>query len=94
VPGSEIEFEWDGENRRHLAAHGITPAEFEQLLTNDPLEMAYEMIDEEERYRSVGITARGRLLSAAWTIRDGRIRAITSFRASISDKKAFRERTK
>ena len=91
---AEIRFEWDTENRRHIAAHGVTPAEFEQLLNGDPLDVGYEMIGNEERCRSVGLTSRGRLLSVAWTIRDGKIRAITAFRASISDKRAFLERPK
>jgi hypothetical protein len=94
VASLEIEFDWDNENRRHLAAHGVTPAEFEQLLSNDPLDLAFEAIEDEERYRSVGLTRRGRVLSFVWTIRNGKIRAITAFPARVADKKAFRERTK
>jgi hypothetical protein len=33
-----IQFEWDDEHVKHLAAHKATPAEFEQVMTNDPLE--------------------------------------------------------
>ncbi len=87
-----IEFEWDDENRRHLSAHKVAPAEFEQLLNNDPLDLDYELIDNEERYRSVGFTNRGRLLSVAWTIRGGKVRAVTAFPASVSDRKAFLKR--
>ncbi len=89
-----IEFDWDAENKKHLAAHNVAPAEFEQLLDNGPLDVAYEVVNTEERYRSVGLTNRGRLLSAAWTIRNGKIRAITAFPASVSDRKAFLERSK
>ena len=53
-----------------------------------------ELVADEERYRSVGLTDHGRLLSAVWTIRDGKIRAITAFRATIADRKAFLENTK
>jgi uncharacterized DUF497 family protein len=87
-----IEFEWDDENKKHLAAHKVTPGEFEQLLNNDPLDLDYELIDNEERYRSVGLTRKGRLLSVAWTIRNGKVRAVTAFPASVSDRKAFLER--
>ena len=66
---SEIEFDWDDGNRKHLAVHEIAPAEFEQLLNNDPLDLDYELIDNEERYRTVGLTNGGRLLTVAWTIR-------------------------
>jgi uncharacterized DUF497 family protein len=87
-----IEFDWDDENKKHLAAHKVTPAEFEQLLNNDPLDLDYESIDNEERYRSVGLTSRGRLLSVAWTVRNSKVRAVTAFPASVSDTKAFLER--
>jgi uncharacterized DUF497 family protein len=89
---SGIEFDWDDESRKHLASHKIAPAEFEQLLNNDPVDLDYERIDDEERYRSVGLTNGGRLLSVVWTIRNGKVRAITAFPASVSDKKAFLER--
>ncbi len=89
---SEIEFDWDDENRKHLAAHQVAPAEFEQMLNNDPVDLEYDRIDNEERYRSVGLTNEGRLLSVAWTVRNGKVRAITAFPATVSDRKAFLER--
>jgi uncharacterized DUF497 family protein len=91
--GGEIEFDWDEANRAHLAVHKVAPIEFEELLNNDPLDLSYELTDGEERYRSVGVTGGGRLLSAVWTIRDGKIRAITAFRASVSDRKAYLGKT-
>jgi uncharacterized DUF497 family protein len=45
------------------------------------VDLDYELIDNEERYRSVGLTNGGRLLSAVWTIRNGKVRAITAFPA-------------
>ena len=91
VLAGEVEFDWDGENTKHLAAHKVTPAEFEQVLNNDPLDLDCELIDNEERYRSVGLTSRGRLLSVAWTVRYGRVRAVTAFPATVPDRKAFLE---
>lgn len=80
--------------RKHLAAHKVGPAEFEQVLDNEPIDLVFDIIDDEERYRSVGPTNRGRLLSVAWTIRNGKVRAITAFPASGSDKKAYLEKPK
>ncbi len=74
-------FDWDDENKKQLAAHKVTPADFEQVLNNDPIDLAYDLVNEEERYRSVGLTNGGRLLSVAWTIRNGKVRAITAFRS-------------
>ena len=91
---SRIEFDWDDENKKHLDAHKVAPAEFEQLLNNNPIELNLELIDNEERYRSVGLTNAGRLLSVVWTIRNGKVRAITAFPAGVSDRKAFLEKPK
>ncbi len=89
---SGIEFDWDSANRKHLGAHCVTPAEFEQLILNDPVDVDYDIINGEQRYRSVGITLQGRLLSAVWTIRNGKIRAITAFPASMRDRRHYLER--
>jgi len=87
-----IEFDWDEENTKHLAAHNAMPDEVEQVLNNEPLDLGYESVDEEERYRSVGLTNPGRLLSVVWTVRNGKVRAITAFPASVPERKAFLER--
>ena len=75
-----------------MAAHKVAPAEFEQLLNNGPLDLDYDRIDSEERYRSVGLTNGGRLLTVVWTIRNGKLRAVSAFPATVSDRKAFLER--
>ncbi len=90
----EIEFEWDDENQKHLAAHRVVPAEFEQVLLNDPIDLTFDWIRGEERYRSVGCTDGGRVLTVVWTIREGKVRAITAFPASLADKKVFLEKLK
>ena len=87
-----IEFDWDEENAKHLAAHNVMPDEVEQVLNNEPLDLGYELVDDEERYRSVGLTNPGHLLSVVWTVRNGKVRAITAFPASVSERKAFLER--
>jgi uncharacterized DUF497 family protein len=91
VPGG-IEFDWDDENKKHLNAHNVSPAEFEQLLNNNPIDLNFELIDSDERHRSVGLTKAGRFLSVVWTIRNGKVRAITAIPASVSDRKAFLEK--
>ena len=87
-----IEFDWDDGNTKHLASHGVTPTEFEQSMNNDPLDLDYEVINGEGRYRSVGITNGGRFLLVVWTVRHGKVRAVTAFTASVSNKKSFLER--
>ena len=84
--GGGIEFEWDDDNVKHLAAHRVTIGEFEQVMNNDPLDVDFDVIDNEPRYRSVGLTDGGRLLSVGWK---GKLRAVTAFPAGVSDRKAF-----
>jgi predicted DNA binding CopG/RHH family protein/uncharacterized DUF497 family protein len=87
-----IEFDWDRANIDHLAEHKVMPGEFEQLLNNNPVDLDFQMVDGEDRYRSIGLTDRGRLLTAVWTIRDGKIRAITAFPAGPAARKLFLEK--
>lgn len=87
-----IEFDWDAANTKHLAAHRVTAREFESVMRNSPMDLAYEVLGGEERYRSVGQTDSGRLLVAIWTLRDGKVRAVTEFPASATYKKLFPER--
>ena len=86
------EFDWDAGNTKHLAAHEVTAREFEAVMQNSPLDLAYEVVDGEERYRSVGVTDSGRLLVAIWTIRDGKVRAVTAFPAVATYRKLFPQR--
>ena len=56
------------------------------------MDVDYGLVNDEERFRSVGLTDQGRLLSVVWTVRNGKVRAITAFPASVLDKKAYLER--
>lgn len=78
---SELQFDWDEANTRHLQRHRVSRQEFEELLQNEPLDLEYETETGEERYKSLGATRRGRVLVAIWTVRRGRVRAITAYEA-------------
>jgi uncharacterized DUF497 family protein len=81
-------FEWDEANIRHLARHHVTPPEFEEAMLRDPLLLQYENVDAEDRWTALGATAALRVLVMAFTIREGRVRAVTAYSAS---KKLARE---
>ena len=85
---SELSFDWDDKNLKHLARHGVTRAAFEQVMGNDPILFDYQDIDGEDRWTGMGSTDRLPILVVAFTIREGRIRAVTAFLAS---KKRVRE---
>lgn len=84
-----IEFEWDEANTKHLAAHKVTPLEFEQAMTIDPEDVGWEVVDDEQRYQAVGPTKAGRLLYLVWTPRRQKVRAITAYDAPKRLKKQW-----
>ncbi|MGD0048008.1 MAG: BrnT family toxin [Bryobacteraceae bacterium] len=81
--GSDLQFDWDDANTGHLRRHRVTRNEFEELLRNEPLDLDYETETGEERYKSLGATLGGRILVAIWTVRRGRVRAITAYPATM-----------
>lgn len=68
----------------------MSAAEFEEVILNDPLDLEYEIVSGEDRYRSLGLTSKGRLLIVVWTAREGKIRAITAYRATKVYERLFR----
>lgn len=64
-----VEFDWDEANISHIARHEVTPEEAEQAILNNALDLDAETVNGEERFLSIGITNRGRLLVIATTMR-------------------------
>ena len=87
----EIAFDWDGQNRNHLRSHRVSPRESEQIIQNDPLDLEYQTERGEERFKSLGVTNEGRPLIVVWTIREGKIRAVTAYPAGKSYEKLYRD---
>jgi uncharacterized DUF497 family protein len=85
------EFDWDEGNVRHLRRHRIAPAEFEEVLLNDPIDLEYQMKDGEARYKALGATNRGRVLIVVWTVRERGIRAVTGYAASRPLRRVYEE---
>jgi uncharacterized DUF497 family protein len=86
---SELMFDWDAANRRHLWRHRVSPLEFEQVLKNWPLDEFAEVVNGEERWRQIGITDKGRLLVVVWSIRGDKIRPITAFPAGAKERQRW-----
>src|SRR6266852_5152511 len=77
-----VEFDWDEENLGHLKRHNVMPTECEEVITRDPFYLEYQAEGAEERYKVLGATRSGRVLIAIWTPREGRVRAVTAYRAN------------
>ncbi len=78
-------FDWDEANLNHLARHGVTREEFEQAAGNDPMLLDYQNVDGEDRWMGLGASVRLRVLNIVFTIRQGRVRAVTAFDAVKTD---------
>jgi uncharacterized protein len=76
---NHVEFDWDFENLRHIALHGVSPEEAEDVLVNEPIDLGDEYIEGEWRFSSLGFTRSGRMLVVVATMRGERIRVVTSF---------------
>ena len=72
-------FEWDAENRKHIARHGITPEEAEEAVRTEPLEAGVQHHESEERVLCFGRTKSGRLLTVLYTERNDKIRVVTAY---------------
>lgn len=75
-------FEWDAHNVAHIARHGVQPSEAEEALAGNVGTLRSEVRGtSEERWISVGLTTRGRLLAVVWTSRGTRVRVVTAYPA-------------
>jgi uncharacterized DUF497 family protein len=77
----EIRYDWDDGNVRHIARHGVTREEAEQVIENDPLELKPQIIGGEERFPNIGVTDAGRWLVVVLTERGTKARVVTAFDA-------------
>jgi uncharacterized DUF497 family protein len=60
-----VEFEWDDDNVEHLARHGITPDEVEELFEG-PIVRRRGGTDAPDRFRALGRTVAGRYLAVVY----------------------------
>jgi uncharacterized DUF497 family protein len=82
-------FDWDEANIAHIAEHNVTPAEAEQVVSNNPLDLDYAVVFGEARIRQVGETSRGRILAVITTERGELTRVVTAYDASRFLKLAY-----
>ena len=86
-----MEFEWDAENRKHIARHGITPEEAEEAVLIEPLEVAVQQDEGEERVLCYGRTKSGRRLTVLYTERRGKIRVVTAYEMAREQQRLYFE---
>jgi uncharacterized DUF497 family protein len=79
-----IQFDWDESNMDHIARHGVTPGEAEEVIAGDPIVLQVQFRNGERRVLCAGRTAKGREIAVVYTVRKGRVRVVTAFPAKRS----------
>ncbi len=77
-----MRFEWDEDNVKHIARHGITPEEVEQVVRGNPLLVEAQYRSGEQRTLCAGRTAEGKHVAVVYTMRGERVRVVTAFVAN------------
>jgi uncharacterized DUF497 family protein len=74
--------DWDVHNLKHLAKHGISRLDAEDVLSGNHILLEYQMEGDEERWVAIGATRTGRILEIVFAVRAGATRPITGWPAS------------
>lgn len=90
-----IGYEWDKGNLEHIKKHNVLYTECEEVFLNKPLVVLFDEGHSgyEKRYKIFGITAGGRTISLAVTVRKNKIRVITARDQSKKERMAYEEVT-
>ena len=86
-----LEFDWDDENRTHIAVHHVTTLEAEYVLEHETADLGYQDWHDEERFAEIGMTAAGRILVIITTWRGIKTRVVTAYDATKSDRDLYRK---
>ncbi len=92
---SHFEFDWDkGNQTKSVTKHAVTTEEVESVFRSGlalPLGIQISPVFAEQRLGLVGSSVEGRLLQVAFTLRDGRVRVISSRPAHKKERKRYEE---
>lgn len=90
---NSFEFEWDdGNSSKSSRKHGVTPEEVEAVFNlKAAVTVGHQVSPEapEERLCVVGPTEAGKMVSVVFTLRDGRVRPISSRPASRKERELY-----
>ena len=88
-----VAFDWDQANIAHVARHNVTPAEIEMVFANNPIDVDYDVAENEERWTLIGHTDAMRVLIVVFALRNESIRPVTAYEATKKTaRKYLRER--
>jgi uncharacterized DUF497 family protein len=73
--------DWDARNEQHLARHGISRHDAEDVLLGNHVLLDFQTEHDEPRWIAVGATRTGRILTLVFAIRGEGMRPITGWPA-------------
>jgi len=87
-------FDWDESNKpngntAHIAKHGVAPLEAEDVVLGNPIDLAMQVVDGEERFPQLGATRSGRILIVITAWRGTLTRVVTAFDAPPAYRKLY-----
>jgi uncharacterized DUF497 family protein len=91
-PGAR--YDWNEHNEGHVAVHGVSPREVEEVPENDPIhiETRVDARSGGERVLELGHTNAGRILFVAWTPRGKLRRPVTAIDANRKTRAEYQRR--
>ncbi len=93
LQNDDFAFEWDiGNSTKSLRKHGVSTLEVESLFNlklGVPIGRQISPPVDEERLNIVGPTEKGRMISVVFTLREGKVRPISSRPASRKEKTLY-----
>ena len=83
-------FEWDEKNENHIAEHGVSPFEVEEVIL---FCRPFYQRSRESKYVAYGVTEEGRHLFIVFAIKSsGQIRVVTARDMEEKEKRYYRKR--
>jgi uncharacterized DUF497 family protein len=74
----------------HIAEHGVTPEEAEEVLLNDPMDFGFEETEDgEERWSYIGEPNQRVVYQVVMTLRGEKIRVVTAFEPTRQDRLVY-----
>lgn len=90
MPYSFDGFEWDEGNIDHIAKHGVSTDEAEEVFFNSPIERSLGVVNGEKRFMDIGLTDNDRFLTVIFTMRGRNIRVVTAYNSEETHKALYR----
>lgn len=84
-----MRFDWNAANIEHIARHGVSPSEVEEVFYRRFIYGSMEVVKGEIRVTLIGATNGGRVLTITFQARLNEVRIVTARDASRKERKLY-----